>query len=85
MTVAIWRPYGTNRFPSENPGIPMRSASSQNSGAEKAALAAVTGALHHAQEFRPRSDRVAILVRHYTRDLMQMGQVMRGPRRQELV
>jgi len=43
---------------------------------------AVAGALEDAEEFAPGADRVAVLVRHDPRDLMQVGQVVRGPGRE---
>ena len=42
------------------------------------------GALQHAQIRAPRTNRVAILVRHHARQLMHMSKIVNGPRRQKL-
>ena len=43
---------------------------------------AVAIALQHAQIDLPRTDRLAILMRHYARELMQVREVVDRPRRQ---
>ena len=45
---------------------------------------AMSGALQHSLIPGPRADGVAILVRHGSRNLVQMGEVMHGPGSQQL-
>ena len=51
---------------------------------KRGASGAVAGTLEDAEIDAPRADRIAILVREDARDLMQMGQIVNGPRGEQL-
>jgi hypothetical protein len=53
-------------------------------GCVDASRGAVAGAMHDAEEGRPRADRIAILVGHDAGELMKVSQIVRGPSGQEL-
>ena len=44
-----------------------------------ASRGAVAGAVHDAEEYSPRADRIAILVGHYAGELMKVSEIVRGP------
>ena len=44
----------------------------------------MSGALQHAKILAPRSDAFAVLMRHHPQDLVQVIQIMRCPRGQQL-
>src|ERR1043166_5564849 len=47
-------------------------------------LRAMAGALHHAEVYGPRADVLSSLMRHHTRELMEVREIVRGPRGKEL-
>src|SRR6266850_846610 len=66
------------------PAVPCGSRSGPSPRRPRVASVAVTLAAEHAEENIPRADLAAILVRHRARDLVQVGEIVHRPGREQL-